>query len=199
MLAMLSLFLMFLLFRTGMTTVYGQANDDTRSLARLEQKLIDILEHRKQPLLDEVLASDFIYTNEAATLGKREFIAMAENLGFVGKRIELSGNRLRVYENAAVSTGNASVRTNADIPVKGTAGVASGSATVNLGKLSDEEKQPPPPPRAEPRAVPSPMPVPQDRPVPAADARYRYTATYVRLRGRWQMVALHLSRATSRE
>jgi hypothetical protein len=198
MLAMLSLFLPFLLFHTGMTTVNGQANDDRRSLARLEQKLIDIFEHRNQPLLDEALASDFTYTNEAATLGKREFIAQAENFGFVGKRIELSGNRLRVYGNAAISTGSASVRSDADVPVKGTPGVATGSATVNLGKLSEEEKRQPPP-RAEPRAVPSPMSVPQDRPVPVADARYRYTAMYVKLRGRWQMVALHLSRAASRE
>lgn len=198
MLAALSLVLTLLLFHTSMTAVQSQDNDDTRSLARLEQKLIDIFEHRSQPALDDVLAPDFIYTSEAATLDKREFIVQAENFGFSKRRIELSGSRLRVYANAAISTGSARMRPGPDVPLKGTPKVASSSATLNLSELPDEKKQSSSP-QTEPRGVPAPMRVPQERPVAKTDERYRYTAMYVKLRGRWQMAALHLSRAAAQE
>jgi hypothetical protein len=182
--------LLTLLFHAGVEM--NQDNDTTRSLARLQEKWITGFRDHDPAVLEDALANDFMYTSETATLGKQEFISMAQRLDLTQKRIELTDSRVRVYGNAAVSTGGVLLRPQASDPIKGDSKIASESGVINLRELSRTEK--PPKSTSNPRVVPAPMPVPQDRPVPVADTQYRYTAMYAKSRGRWQMVALHLSR-----
>jgi hypothetical protein len=168
-----------------------QNNNDTRSLTRLEQKWVTLFRRPDRTVMESGIADDFIYTSETATLSKREFIKLVEKLDLSERRIELTNSRVRVYGRAAVSTGGAVLRPQADDQIKGNSKVTSRSAVINLAELSQQKKTASS--SVGMRGVPAPMPVPQDRPVPDADARYRYTAMYIKVRGRWQMVALHLS------
>lgn len=176
-------------FLTDMKT--AQDNNSARPLALLEQEWIKTFQSGNSGLLANVLAEDFIYTSGATSLSKEEFIASVGQHNLSKARIELTESRVRVYGTAAVSTGCAVLWPQDNSQVKGEPKVASGSAVVNLSELAEQQKPPP----VEPRGVPAPMPVPQGRPVPVADAKYRYTPMYVKLGGRWQMVALHLSQA----
>lgn len=171
-----------------------QEKDESRSLARLEKEWVATFNSANASILENVLADDFIYTNEGGTLGKREFVMRAEIFDLSKRRIELSDGRVRVYGTAAISTGTATLWPHAGDQIKGYSKVGSGSSVINLGELSRQQQLPPS--SVKPRGVPAPMTVPQDRPVPRANSQYRYTAVYVKLRGRWQMVALHLSLAT---
>jgi hypothetical protein len=177
------------LFHISMEAIQGR--DDTRTLARLEQQWISIFQRGDSAVLENVLTGDFIYTAETGTLGKKEFIALAKLFDPSKRGIELTDNQMRIYGRAAISTGVATLRSRDGGQIKGESKVASRSGVVNLDELSRQEKSPPT--SVAPRIVPAPMPIPNNRPVPVADAKYRYTAIYVKLRGRWQMVALHLS------
>jgi|GEM_PF-2963914 len=169
-----------------------QDTEESRTLARLEREWITALRQHDIPTVQSMIAADFTYSSDTAVLDKKGFLARLEEFDLGEKTIELIDERIRIFGTAAISTGAASFRQPSRDQVDGSVKVASGSAVVNLGELAREEKREPARTR---RGVPPPGPVSQDRPVQVAKPEYRYTAVYVRLRGRWQMVALHLSTA----
>jgi Domain of unknown function (DUF4440) len=166
-------------------------NDATRSLVRLQQEWITEFVRHGPAVMERLIADDFIYTSETSTIGKQEFILLAKKLDLSELRIELTDVRVRVFGIAAVSTGSVVLRRQGGDPIKGQSKTASDAAVVNLGELSRQEKQTSSKGKA--KGVPAPMPIPHDHPVPVAEARYRYMAMYAKFRGRWQIVALHLS------
>lgn len=175
------------------TNINANQNDDAaHTLTRVEQKLLAALEAGDRAVLEDILTADFVYANEGETLNRKGAIARAAGINFTERKIELSKGTIRVYGNAAISTGTVMLRPRAKDEIRGVSQTASGSAVVNLGKLPRQEKTPPY--STQPRAVPAPMPEPHDLPVPAADVPYRYAARYIKRRGRWQMVELRLSR-----
>lgn len=175
------------------TAMNAVQNDDTRSLTLLEQQWITDFESRKSGLLEKVLSHDFVYVSEAGVLAKREFIALVEKFDLSSSTIQLNNKSVHVHGLAAVSSGSVVLLPKTSDQIKGESKVAAKSAVVNVGE--SVRKEPPPTTRTA-RVVPAPMPVPQNSQV-LAPARHRYTAMYVKVVGRWRLVALHLSCATN--
>lgn len=177
----------------------GQGRKKSRQLMQKEQEWIDAVRRGDTGALAGALADDFIATVQTDTMDKTQFIAALKNLNAVHKSIVIGDSKVRIYGDAAVSTGRAGTPTHAGGRAVSEPGRATQSATVDLNEAARREAASPPR-SGELRVVPAPLPPPGDRPVPSGGDvplpahQYLYTAVYIRRQGRWQAVTLHLTR-----
>lgn len=187
--------LAFALFQASMT--YAQDSAAAKRLKQIEREWINAFLRRDLRTLKDVLAEDFTYINGAEFLNKSEVIARAEKLNLNNQSVELVTNRVRLYGNAAVSTGRAAVKGQLPDQIKGEANAVSNPSVVNLGKLSRQNKGSQT--SGDLKGVPSPLPVPHNLPVTdlqpmaAVVGQYQYTSIFIKQRGKWRLVALHLT------
>lgn len=183
-----------------------QASNSEEELMRFERDWADAFLRRERGVLKQYLADDFRLTTGDGVSDRAQFLESAEHDAAGFSSIDLSARSMRLYGDTAVSNGIATFKTRtvggASEPaeIRGEAATATGSAVVNVAELSREEAVNPSPHKQ--KAIHPPMSTPDNLQPPrdaatapdATNVQYRYTAVYVRRQGRWQAVALQLTR-----